>query len=211
VLHAALIAPLFSAEVATEEARPELVDSQLFADELAYLARAVPKRRAEFGTARLCARRALARLGITAGSLVPHEDRAPRWPDGSVGSLTHTHEYCAAVVASTATHVSLGVDAERERALDAPLIEMICTARERERTPASDAIVIFAAKEAFYKCQYPLTRTYLDFLDVDLYLDHARGTFEVEVHKPLPRALGGIQGRFMRVGGLVLCSSELRR
>jgi 4'-phosphopantetheinyl transferase EntD len=206
-----LIAPLFSADVSTEEGAPKLVDEQLFADELAYLARAVPKRRAEFGSARLCARRALARLGIAAGSLVPHADRAPRWPEGSVGSLTHTHEYCAAAVASTDTHVSLGVDAERERALDAPLIEMICTPRERAHTPVRDAIVFFAAKEAFYKCQYPLTRTYLDFLDVELNLDHARGTFEVEVHKPLPVALPKIRGRFTRTQGLVLCSSELRR
>lgn len=206
-----LIAPLFSAEVATEEAPPRLVDEQLFADERAYLTRAVPKRRAEFGTARLCARRALARLGIAAGSLVPHEDRAPRWPEGSVGSLTHTFEYCAAAVASAATHVSLGVDAERERELEARLIEMICTPRERACTPARDAIVIFAAKEAFYKCQYPLTRTYLDFLDVELHLDPARGTFEVEVMKPLPCALPVIRGLFMRKQGLVLCGAELKR
>jgi len=78
--------PLFSPRVVTAEAVPALVDAQLHPDELAAVERAVPKRRAEFGTARLCARRALSSLGFEPAALLPHEGREPRWPPGAVGS-----------------------------------------------------------------------------------------------------------------------------
>ena len=69
------------------------------------------------------------------------------------------------VVVAHAEHVaSLGLDGERDKLLGPELIQMICTPAEQQRTAAADAIVYFAAKEAFYKCQYPLTRQFLDFV-----------------------------------------------
>lgn len=201
-----LIAPLFGSGVVTEEAAPQLVDEQLFADELSHVARAVPKRRAEFGTARVCARRALARLGIAPCSLVPNEDRSPRWPAGVIGSMSHTEGYCAVAVAPASAWLSLGLDVEQDRQLEPTMIEVICTPRERARLAARDAILVFAAKEAYYKCQYPLTRRFLDFLEVEISLDQAQQTFEVGPLEPVaPR----IRGRWLRARGLVLCSAEL--
>ena len=201
-----LIAPLFGSGVVTEEAAPQLVDEQLFADELSHVARAVPKRRAEFGTARVCARRALARLGIEPCSLVPNEDRSPRWPAGVIGSMSHTDRYCAVAVAPAPALLSLGLDVEQDRQLEPAMIEMICTPRERARIAPADAILVFAAKEAYYKCQYPLTRRFLDFLEVEMSIDSAQQTFEVWPIEPVaPR----IRGRWLRTRGLVLCSAEL--
>lgn len=201
------LSPLFGADVVTAQGKPELVDDQLYPEELASIARAVPKRRAEFGAVRVCARRALAELGIAAQSLAPHPDRAPRWPEGIVGSLTHTASYCAAVVAKASAVRSVGVDAERERTLEPELRRMICTEREQQLLAAEDAIVCFAAKEAFYKCQYPLTGRYLDFLDVEV--DFEGGKFTVSIIKPGVEQFGGA-GKFLRRDGLVLCGYELR-
>ena len=198
---------LFGPGCFAEEAVPQLHDAQLFPEERACLANAVEKRRAEFGTARVAARRALAQLGFPPRPLVPNKDRSPVWPDGVVGSITHTRGYCAVIVASASDFVSLGVDAEQDKTLTTELIRMICTPAEREGLKDSDAVLYFAAKEAFYKCQYPLTRKFLGFQDVELDLDLARGTFAARIVKDMdkPAWLEQLQGRFVREHGLVLC------
>ena len=205
-------APLFDADCAVVEAVPRLVDEALFPEERAFIARAVDKRRAEFGSARLCARQALSQLGAAAVALVPGADRAPVWPVGVVGSITHTQGYCGVVVARAERHASLGLDAEQDRPLAPELIEMICTPAERTHGDSRDAILYFAAKEAFYKCQYPLTRQYLDFQDVELELDAQRGEFRARVLRPLPDRpawLDVLHGKILRQAGLVLCGVSL--
>lgn len=209
--HDALIAPLFDAQCVSEFAPPALVDDQLFPDERDHIAGSVPKRRAEFGTARVCARRALQRLGVAPVSLVPMDDRAPRWPQGIVGSITHTTGYCAVVVARADRFRSLGLDVEQDKVLSPEIIRMICTERERLALglrAARDAIVYFAAKEAFYKCQYPLTRRFLDFQDVELTVDFEQGRFRTRVlsrFESQPACLERTSGRFVRRSGLVAC------
>jgi 4'-phosphopantetheinyl transferase EntD len=207
-----LAAALFPEGCVTVEAAPEVVDAALYAEERAFIANAVPKRRAEFGSARICARHALAELGTPAQALVPGADRAPIWPEGAVGSITHTLGYCGVVVARAERYASLGLDAERDKELSPEMIRMICTPQERANTPAQDAIVYFAAKEAFYKCQYPLTRQFLEFQDVELTLDPTRTRFHARVLRALPnkpRWLDRLHGHILRRDGLVLCGVSL--
>lgn len=210
-----LISSLFTAQVVTEEAVPALVDEQLFAEERAHVANAVAKRRAEFGTARVCARKALARLGVGAIPLVPHEDRAPRWPEGIVGSISHTHRYCGVAVARSERVQSLGLDVEQDKQLSPDIITVICTPAERTRLrDARDAIIYFGAKEAFYKCVYPLLQTFLDFQDVELDVDLGARTFTGRIIKPGAASVAANphpQGRFKRERGLLLCAAELPR
>ena len=208
-----LAGALFPAGCVTVESAPQLVDAALFPEERAHLEKAVPKRRAEFGSARLCARHALAQLGTPAGALVPAPDRSPIWPQGAVGSITHTYGYCGVVVARAEQYASLGLDAERDKELSPELIQMICTPAEQQRTDPVDAIVYFAAKEAFYKCQHPLTRQFLDFQDVELTLDATLTRFEAHVLRDLPdkpQWLDRMHGRISRRDGLVLCAVTLR-
>lgn len=205
---------LFDPGCVAEEAVPQLHDAELFPEERACLANAVEKRRAEFGTARICARRALAQLGFPPRPLVPNKDRSPVWPEGVVGSITHTRGYCAVVVAPDSTFVSLGVDAEQDKALTADLIQMICTPHERAGLAERDAVIYFAAKEAFYKCQYPLTKKYLGFQDVELDIDQSSGTFTARIIKDdvdKPAWLQQLRGRFVREHGLVLCGMSYAR
>jgi 4'-phosphopantetheinyl transferase EntD len=208
------LSELLSADCVVEEAVPALHDAELYPEERAALANAVEKRRAEFGTARVCARKALARLGYAPMPLVPNKDRSPIWPAGVVGSITHTRGYCGVVVAKDSALVSVGVDAEQDKLLTPDLIEMICTAGERRGLFERDAVLYFAAKEAFYKCQYPLTQKYLGFQDVELDLDLARGTFAARIIKPeldKPSWLAQLQGRFLRERGLVMCAMSHSR
>ncbi|MBW2215557.1 MAG: hypothetical protein JRF48_14335 [Deltaproteobacteria bacterium] len=56
----------------------------------------------QFTAGRVCSRIALGRLGVAATTPVLRgEDRAPIWPPGFVGTITHTDTWCAAAVART--------------------------------------------------------------------------------------------------------------
>jgi len=210
------IEPLFDAVCITEEAVPRLVDDELFEDELAHLAQSVPKRRAEFGTARVCARRALARLGHAPMSLVPHKDRAPRWPAGVVGSIAHTKDYCAVVVAHAERMRSVGLDVETDKPMSVDIAKRICNPRELAHLGVRverDAVVYFSIKEALYKCLYPLTQTYMDFMDAELEVDFDAGLYRAQVFKPLPVQgawLTQLGGAFIRERGIVMSGMSLR-
>jgi 4'-phosphopantetheinyl transferase EntD len=167
------MAGLFPQGVAAAELRIPGDAALLHPEEAASIARAVPKRVQEFAAGRLCARRALADLGITDFPLRPGPDRAPRWPESTVGSITHTAGFCAAVVAERRRFAALGLDTEVVGDLQRKLWPRIAVAAELawlERLPASvqpaAAALIFSAKEALYKCQFPVTQERLNFSDL---------------------------------------------
>ena len=56
--------------------------------------RAAASRLQDFASGRYCARQALAKLGVHGFPLLAGEDRVPNWPEGFVGSITHTDGYC---------------------------------------------------------------------------------------------------------------------
>ncbi len=164
---------LFPPEVVVAESREVGDPSLLMPEEAEYLGRAVFKRVQEFAAGRCCGRRALAEFGIHGYALRVAEDRLPVWPPGIVGSISHTSGWCAAAIAERRHILSLGLDCEGVAAVPVDLWSTICLPRELEwihslalTDRAAAASVIFSAKEAFYKCQYPITREWLDFHDV---------------------------------------------
>jgi 4'-phosphopantetheinyl transferase EntD len=129
----------------------------------------------EFAAGRLCARRALERFGVTRVVLRAAADRQPLWPPGFLGSITHTDGFCAAVVAERGALQGLGVDSEAADAVKAELWPSICIAAELDwigQWPAGArkqaATLVFAAKEAFYKAQYPSTGEFMSFSDLEV-------------------------------------------
>ena len=149
------------------------------------------KRRAEFSAGRLCARRALAEFGIVNFPLQINDDRRPRWPDGIVGSISHTSDYCAVLVARVTDVSAIGFDVERTERIGEELWNALFTFRERERLRrlssarcAIDATIIFSAKEAFYKCHFAHSPSWLDFSDVEIEIvpgrDEHAGTFNIQ-------------------------------
>lgn len=213
----ALVRAMLAPDVAVAMARPVCVDEALYAEEIAYLADAVPLRRAEFGTARLCARRALAELGFAPQPLVPNADRSPVWPPGVRGSITHGSGWCV-VAATAAPHiVGLGIDVEDDAALDPALEALVCTEAERgwldRRPPAARGLfakLIFSAKESMYKAQYPLTGAWLDFHDVVVRIEPAAASFAiVELRKTGPHraAMMRAAGRFHHAGGTIVTTA----
>ena len=158
----------------------------LFPSERECVARAVPKRVNEFAAGRVCARAALAASGFEPAPLLVADDRTPIWPAGAVGSITHTAGYCVAVVSLQNRLAGIGVDVEQLGHVKPSLWHMTMRPEEISALDSLDetqrlrtASILFSAKEAFYKCQYALTRQWLGFEDVRVTV--ATDTFELDI------------------------------
>ncbi len=108
----------------------------LFQQEQAAIARALPKRVAEFTAGRIAARRALAQVGVTTGALERGPGGIVLWPAGATGSISHGGGMVAAVaVAQTgaaADIATLGVDLEPLSDRAEGLADTIATADEAD-------------------------------------------------------------------------------
>ena len=143
------------------------------------MARAVPKRRAEFQAGRTAARAALTALKGPACALPADADRAPIWPRGYAGSITHCEDMCLAVATRAAR--SVGLDIEPALGLERALWDTVLLPAEQRKAdaaahPGQYAKLIFCAKEATYKAQFPLSRTLFDFHGLQISCD-ASGQF----------------------------------
>lgn len=205
---AVVIRTLFPDEVVTLESTGEEPLDALRPEEAACLGRAVEKRRREFASGRACARRALARLGITDVAIPIGPERLPAWPRGIVGSITHCAGYGGVAVARQGAILGLGLDAEVGGELDPSLVPLVCLPSEVQAvralaglTPGEGAKLVFSAKESAYKCYFPLVHHFLEFHDVevDLELDSPRaGSFTARVLRGPTSAVSRLRGRFAR-------------
>ena len=211
------ISDLFRSAVHIAAAVPRLADKEIYPEEWAYIRHAIPRRRAEFATARILAREALAAIGAPPVALVPKANRAPAWPPGTVGSISHTDGYCAVVVGRAPPLYSVGLDVENLRVVDASVAALILTNREQawlrgqpETSRMGLVLLIFSCKEAYYKSQYPISNGFLDFQDVELELDLGHGEFEARVLKAgWPARVARLPGRFAIQSDKLFCGVEV--
>jgi len=167
------LAAILPEGIAAEWMSPIIERSPYDGAEEQLTAQMAPARRREFLAGRWLARQAITQLGGTELAIGRGPSREPVWPAGFSGSITHSANGCFVVVARRVDYPSLGVDLEEATALGEELWESVCTARELVALAAEPqelrglcAKRIFSAKEAFYKYQYPLTGTFLEFQDV---------------------------------------------
>jgi 4'-phosphopantetheinyl transferase EntD len=179
----------------------------LYAEEAGAIVRSVPSRRIEFSAGRFCARMAMRRLGYPAAVVPAGADRAPVWPLGLVGSISHCRGYCAAVLAQCKHFRSIGLDVEQRGAVSPSLESSILRSEEIEMLRAlaqADSMdwltLYFSAKEATYKALYPLHRKLIGFHEVRICLDREKGTFIGDILADLPASLAcplRINGRYL--------------
>jgi enterobactin synthetase component D len=199
---------------------PKDVDPALGAAGLflpAALEGAVPKRKIQFLAGRYCAREAIEWLRplSSASPLQRDADGCPIWPQGLVGSISHTDAFATAAVAPAGVACALGVDVEptlsREAADD---VARLVAAEEETRRVAEAAgvnrleslTVIFSAKESLFKALYPLTRRHFDYLDFAVVrLDSQKRRFAIRLTAPFAAAFGAAEfvGRYELTGGVV--------
>ncbi len=143
-------------------------------------------------------------------------DRAPEWPAGFVGSISHSAGFAFAAVARASQVRGLGLDVEEvSRLAKAPRIaSVVTTPAERARFDFSTETLatVFSAKEAVYKSLYPLLRQFLEFDAIELdTID--RGRFSCHATRILSPEFGPdtiIEGRYTIVDGLIHTGVILR-
>ncbi len=166
---------------------------------------AVPRRLREFSAGRAAARAALAQIGL-APVAIPHgADRAPVWPRGVIGSISHSATQCLAVALPLGVVRGIGIDLEEDTPLAPDLWPLVLDAVERStQVQAQQAKQVFSAKEAAYKAQYPLTKTMLDFHDLRITLGD--GTFQAQLQRAVAPLTAGdrLHGRISRSQGHIL-------
>ncbi|WP_115686286.1 4'-phosphopantetheinyl transferase [Corynebacterium senegalense] len=190
---------------------------ELLPEEQGLVSQAVDSRKGEFGDARWCAHQALRELGVeTEEAILRGERGMPLWPEGFTGSMTHTEGFRAAVAAPTRHVLSIGLDAEPADRLPEEVVGEIARPRElatieKLRADGIDCAdrIVFCAKEATYKCWFPMTRRWLDFgeAEIDIRPD---GTFlSYLLARPTPVPF--FEGRWEERGGYIVASAFVTR
>jgi len=181
---------------------------------------AVPKRRVQFRAGRYCATKAMGALGASyAGQLVARAaNGAPLWPEGLVGSITHTDHFASAAVAPGADAAALGIDTERmmtePRARNVGRViawpSEVGHARAAGLSHLEAMTLVFSAKESIFKCLHGLVGCYFDFHDVRIVeVDGQERTFVARLVKTLSasfpahtllRGTFDVEGAWMHTG-----------
>lgn len=160
------------------------------------LVSSVQKRRAEYIAARYAAQILLKKLGCELG-VGSSQNRAPIWPFGFSGSLSHTNGKAIAVVSQQPHHCSPGIDIE----VFSPAViqeskNVFTTKTERNILKASSIqyelalLVAFSVKESLYKSLYPTVRRYFGFDAVKICsIDNRVGRVSLELTQNLTTEL----------------------
>jgi len=114
-------------------------------------------------------------LGLQPIGLSRNDDGSVAWPDGTIGSISHTDDWAVAGVAvqGLSDAKSLGIDLERIRPIGQAVLKHISTENEREDLSKSTlqawhAIALFGIKESVYKCLRPSFGSFIRFHDVEI-------------------------------------------
>ncbi|MBC5827005.1 MAG: 4'-phosphopantetheinyl transferase superfamily protein [Candidatus Eremiobacteraeota bacterium] len=178
----------------------------------------------EYAAGRLCARRGLRKFGILGFPLLISSDRNPLWPPGIVGSISHTAGFCGVAVARRGGFAGVGIDAEVVgRVTPNTWPRLFLSTEEGWLRSLSglqlgrSATIMFSAKEAFYKCQWPVTAISLDFRDVSVEMEPAieagPGTFRIRPQSAVCRSMFGnraLRGSYHIDGQLAVTGIALR-
>lgn len=145
----------------------------------AEVARGVPKRRSEFLAGRFCALEAIRALepSYIGGTLPVGRHRAPIWPTGLCGSITHADGVAMAAASRLTDAIGIGIDTAP--VIDPPVAREIAShiarphelkALEHTLGLADHVIVtlVFAAKEAVFKCLFSTVGHYFGHHEVEI-------------------------------------------
>jgi 4'-phosphopantetheinyl transferase EntD len=204
---------IFSTYFSTAFAGPEVLSAAEFELVKTY----APQRISDFASGRSCARKAMELLGIKDAEVLKGVHNEPLWPEGIIGSISHTHEMAGAIVAHSEQVRGIGIDIERIGRVKAGMWDLLFSDYEKnfllgfpEKEQAVYTTALFSMKESFYKMQFPITRTSLWFHDVEI--SEKNGAFRLLVLKDfdtkalLPKYT---PMHFIRSGELIISCSYL--
>ncbi len=189
-------------------------DRSLHPEEREAVAGRPPRRVQEFAAGREAARQALVRLGTEAFAIPRSADRLPQWPEGVLGSISHSETLAGAAVTRDGRLAGLGMDLENSTiGRLGEIAHLIMTPGERVRIESStepglsnEIARAFSSKEAVFKAVYPAVREAFDFTDIEIDRTCSSGGFAARAVTPL-RSSGRIRagrGRCMLIAEHIL-------
>ncbi len=207
---ASLIDKLFPAGVLTAQTCGQADFSRLYPEEAACVARAGAKRRGEFASGRLLAREILSNSGISEFPLTIGADRAPKWPPGMIGSISHCDGLCGVAVARRGSFLAIGLDLEPATPLPQEVVERVCTGAEASWAGSCQPAgmpdwlkLFFSAKESVYKSLRGLVAQEFEFLDFEVEFQPTERRFRMHPSTPVLASAARkyrVEGRFAWTG-----------
>lgn len=153
------------------------------------------KRKSEFLAGRYCATMAIDQLSLNSNKvLLVMPDRAPIWPIGLIGSITHTDNFASAIAFSSTDYLSVGIDCETiiEIGKAEKISSLVMTISEFALFSGAKidfnllCSIIFSSKESIYKCLYQITKVEFYFQDAEIVnIDFSEKIFEFRLIKKL--------------------------
>lgn len=153
-------------------------------------------RLAEHFAGRYCAKSCLEFLGLKNPLIPIHSDRSPIWPNGFIGSISHTKS--SAIATCTPSKGLIGVGIDIENIIDIKTInkinKLIVFDDEKniiapEPTEIAFTLVL-SVKECFFKAAYPSVKRIFDFKDISVInINSELGLVEVRTNKTLSNSI----------------------
>jgi 4'-phosphopantetheinyl transferase EntD len=221
-----IFASIFPENVFFKIAATWMWDTPVCPAEEALIAKAVNKRKREFRAGRNCAHALFKEHGIACDALLRGMQREPAWPEGWVGSISHTEGMCAVAIAPQSRFLGIGLDVEQDTPLPDGVGKMICSPSEQDHISLLKAKnkyrfgslaldkVIFSAKESFHKVYFPLNHRTLDFLDARVDFDPTDNAFTATILNPESAPsfpITTLRGRYCFLNGVVATFAALQR
>ncbi|WP_164503685.1 4'-phosphopantetheinyl transferase family protein [Pleionea sediminis] len=134
----------------------------------------VSKRQTEFLAGRYVAREALTKIGLRGEDdleIKIGKHREPIWPEGIIGSITHSSSKAICLLAKTRDADSLGIDVEKIISPDKvnDIASIVCIESEIDLVTSNGfdmsraLTLIFSAKESIFKALYAKVGKFFDF------------------------------------------------
>ena len=192
--------------------------ADLFPAELHCTAGMVPKRRKEFAAGRAAVRMAAIADGSEPFAVPMGVDRAPVWPMGIIGSIAHSSDICLAAISRSQRYAAIGIDIEPDVPVPPEIAAEVVHEGDGVELESGTApltslhhIAVFSAKEAAYKCQFPLTGSVLGFDALSIRLMPQSHSFVARFEESVGsfRAGDTLDGRYVLVGGHVLTVASI--
>lgn len=156
-----------------------------------HIRRSVLKRRAEHLAGRFCCQYLFHALQLP-GAVSHHEDRSPCWPPGVAGSISHCKGHSIALVTNKQDkHPGVDVEILDKQTLS-ECADMFSSNDERNMvrrkldSEAHKELLIFSAKESFFKAVYPQVKFFFGFEYATIVdVNAEKKTFILELTKTL--------------------------
>lgn len=153
-------------------------------------------------------------MGLDGVTVARSPERRPIWPNGIIGSISHSRNIAGAAVTRDDRLIGLGFDIEQPKvARPIDIVSKVMTDNEIERFGSRDEkqlsshlAMVVSCKESAYKAVNPVIGEYFDFLDIEIELDEASRTFVARASVPLYSAdwINNGRGHYGNLAGQIV-------